>query len=108
MFGFFWCSFAIGNFLQYSFILGIEPIIGLDGISYSCLGMNVINILIVSMYKFKAKWHNDLKFFKFETLPRYELVKDENELLIYSVVSKRGKQEEMLNAVNSGSPIYYS
>lgn len=78
VFGMFWCSFALGNFLQYGYIMGLEPKIGLDGIIYICLGMNLLNLMIIILYGFSAKWKNDLKYFRFQVLSRYEVVKDEN------------------------------
>lgn len=91
VFGVFWCSFAVGNFLQYTYLLTLESVLSLDGIIYVCLGMNVINVLIIILYGFKAPWGNDAKYFKFSVLPRYQMVKDDEELLIYSVVSNRLK-----------------
>ena len=70
--------------------------------------MNVMNIFIVSLYNFQANWKNDLKFFTFQIRPKYELVKDENELLIYSVVSNRAKQQDVVNSILTGKGVYYS
>ena len=76
IFGVFWCSFAMGNFLQYLFVITVEKHIKLDGIIYICLAMNVVNLFIIIFYGFKAKWKNDLKFFRFKIQPKYEIVKD--------------------------------
>lgn len=108
VFGFFWCSFAIGNFLQYIFVVNFEKHITLDGIIYICLAMNLADLLLVGLYKFEAKWKNDTKFFRFKILPAFEIVKDENELLIYSVISNRVKQLELRNSLLAESTVYHS
>ena len=77
IFGVFWCSFAIGNFLQYGYLVVLKDWLGLDGIIYICLGMNVGNLILITVYGFGAKWNNDRKYFKFEALPKFQIVKNE-------------------------------
>lgn len=77
IFGMFWCSFALGNFLQYVYLVTLEPNLTLNGIIYVCLGMNVLNVVIILVYNFEAKWENDPKYFKLALLPGYQVVKNE-------------------------------
>lgn len=69
----------------------LSEMIGIDGIILICIGMNVINFIIIVSYRFSGPWKNDLKYFRFKALPKYELVKDECELLVQSVISNRKK-----------------
>ena len=73
----FWCSFALGNFLQYLYLVTLEDDLTLNGIIYVCLGMNVLNLVIIGVYKFHAKWNNDKKYFQFALLPHYQVIKNE-------------------------------
>lgn len=71
VFGIFWCSFAVGNFIQYTYIMTLSDYIGIDGVILICIGMNLLNMLITIKYKFLGPWGNDLKYFKFALLPQY-------------------------------------
>ena len=71
IFGIFWCSFALGNFLQYTYIMTLSDYIGIYGILLICIGMNALNLIIIISYKFRGPWKNDLKYFRFKALPKF-------------------------------------
>ena len=39
--------------------------------------MNVVNMILIIVYGFGAKWNNDKKYFKFQVLPKFQIVKND-------------------------------
>ena len=47
-------------FIQFGLVLGLSPVITLDGVIYIVLGMTVVDFFIVLLYKFQGPWKNSL------------------------------------------------
>ena len=48
------------TFAQFGLVLGLSPIITIDGVIYIVLGMAVVNFFIILFYKFQGPWENSL------------------------------------------------
>lgn len=57
----YWQVFAISNFLQYGFVIGLSPLISFDGVLYICLGMTVLAMIFILLANFQAPWKNSLE-----------------------------------------------
>lgn len=42
IYGFFWCTYSLSNFIQFGFVSGLSSSIGFNNIIYICLGMAVL------------------------------------------------------------------
>lgn len=52
IFGIYLITLGCATFAQFGLVLGLSPIITLDGVIYIVLGMSVLNFFIVMFYKF--------------------------------------------------------
>lgn len=58
MYGFFWCTYSLSNFVQFGFISGLSATIGFNNIIYICMGMSVAAIPIVVCTTWEGPWKN--------------------------------------------------
>jgi hypothetical protein len=57
LYGFFWCSFAFSNFLQYFLVNNLKDYIGgFDNILIICLGLSMIIIPTVYFFPIEKSW----------------------------------------------------
>jgi hypothetical protein len=52
VFGFYIISLSIANFLQYGLLIGVAPLISLDGVLYICLGIVILALFILIITDF--------------------------------------------------------
>lgn len=52
IYGFYWCGFAVANFIQFAFVAGLSPTTGFDVVIYICLGITGISVFMVIFGKF--------------------------------------------------------
>lgn len=58
VFGLYIISLSIANFLQYGLLVGVAPIISLDGVIYICLGIVILALFILIITNFQGPWKN--------------------------------------------------
>ena len=58
IYGIYWETFALSNFVGYLYVSQLSKVIGFDGIIYVCLGMVLIAIPLVLFTKFQGPWEN--------------------------------------------------
>ena len=58
IYGFYWETYSIANFIQFGFVSGLERLIGFDNIIYVCTGMCVLSIPLVISTTWQGPWLN--------------------------------------------------
>ena len=58
IFGIFIIFLSLANFLQYGFVVGLSPLITLDGVIYICLGIVVFALILTVVTEFQGPWKN--------------------------------------------------
>lgn len=65
IYGFYWSTFGVANFIAYAFVAGLIPYIEFDGVIYVCLGMCVLTIPMIVLGRFEGPWENSLESLKY-------------------------------------------
>ena len=58
IYGFFWCTYSVANFVQFGFVSGLSSSIGFDNILYICLGMAACAAPLVAIIHWEGPWGN--------------------------------------------------
>lgn len=58
IYGFFWCTYSLANFIQFGYVSGLTSSIGFNNIIYICMGMCVLSIPMVVVNKWQGPWEN--------------------------------------------------
>ena len=60
VYGFYWCTYSLANFLQFSFVSSLNNSIGFENVIYICMGMCVLSIPMVITNTWQGPWKNSL------------------------------------------------
>ena len=56
VYGFYWETYSIANFIQFAFVSGLNDKIGFENIIYICMGMCVLSIPLVITTTWQGPW----------------------------------------------------
>ena len=59
IYGFYWETYSIANFIQYAFVSGLSSVIGFENVIYICTGMCVLAIPLVISTTWQGPWLNE-------------------------------------------------
>lgn len=64
-YGFFWCSVAVANFIEYIYVSQLGLILEFNYLIYICLGMSLLVIPIILLSTFQGPWKNPTEYLEY-------------------------------------------